>query len=241
MLTSMKCLASALVFAVVSPVTAQLAPTGEHYAGRPSDTGYGGGFVDATGTIAATIPLEFPPARGGMSIPLQIGYGARGVGAAGLGWDLPLSYIKYDSTFARRRPALSPGALPTPRRRAYLALLGQRAELVADGSIWVARSGTLELAARESAGTWLVYDGRGATYTFSRPPALGSTGLWLLKSVSSPGDANIELTYQITTLPLDGGAGIAIDLVRIDYNSHPAAGARRRCRSASEPAASTTT
>src|SRR5438874_7007465 len=30
---------------------AQLAPTGQHYAGRPTDTGYGRGFVAATGTF----------------------------------------------------------------------------------------------------------------------------------------------------------------------------------------------
>ena len=35
---------------------AQLAPTGSHYAGRPSDTGYGGTVTNATGTFAAAIP-----------------------------------------------------------------------------------------------------------------------------------------------------------------------------------------
>src|SRR5712692_4834016 len=110
-----------LVGAIAPPVFAQLAPTGAHYAGRPSDTGHGGTFVNATGTFAAAIPLELPPARGGLPIPLQIRYGARGVGAAGLGWDLPLSYIQRDRTFAHRRPASSPGALPVPRERAYLS------------------------------------------------------------------------------------------------------------------------
>lgn len=108
-----------LICAVAPQVFAQLAPTGEHYAGRASDTGYGGTVVNATGTFATAIPLELPPARGDLPIPLQITYGARGVGAAGLGWDLPLSYIRHDRTFAYRRPASSPGALPTPRERAY--------------------------------------------------------------------------------------------------------------------------
>jgi hypothetical protein len=92
---------------------AQLAPTGEHYAGRASDTGYGGTVANATGTFATAIPLELPPARGGLSIPLQITYGARGVGAAGLGWDIPLSYIQHDRTFAHRRPESTPGPCPT--------------------------------------------------------------------------------------------------------------------------------
>ncbi len=224
MTTAMKCLASALVFASVQHATAQLAPTGEHYAGRPSDTGYGGTVVNATATIGATIPLEFSPERGGLPVPLQIAYGTRGVGAAGLGWDLPLSFIQHNRTFAHRRPSSNAGELPAPRGRASLSLFGQSADLVANGNGWVARSGTLELTARESAGTWTVYDGKGSTYTFQRPPGLDSTGLFLLKSVSMPGLAAIDLTYQITTWPLDGGIGTAIDLIRIDYNAHPVAG-----------------
>jgi hypothetical protein len=97
-------------------------------------------------------------------------------------------------------------------------------ELIADGGTWVARSGTLELLVRENAGSWLAYDGKGATYTFVRPSDLGNAGIWLLKSVSLPGDINLQLTYQVTTWPLDSGTGNAIDLIRIDYNTHPTAG-----------------
>ena len=218
---SVACLVLALAVAAVQQASAQLAPIGEHYAGRPSDTGYGGSVVNATGAIAASVPLEFPPARGGSSIPLQVVHRGSGVGAAGLGWDLPLSYIQRSTTFAYRRPAMSPGVLPEPRERAYLSLFGQSIELVADGSVWIARSGTLELTAIESAGSWLVYDGRSTTYAFQRPSALGSMGLWLLASISKPGNAKIELSYQITEWGLDGGPGTSIDLVRIDYNHHP--------------------
>ena len=217
------CLALGLLCVSMVPreTAAQLAPTGEHYAGRPSDTGYGGTIVNATGTFAAAIPLDLPPARGGLPIPLQITYGGRGVGAAGLGWDLPLSYIQQDRTLAHRRPALNPGALPQGRERTYLSLFGQTMELVLDGGVWVARSGTLELTVREIAGSWLAYDGKGRMYAFIRPANLGSTGLWLLKSVSVAGESSIELTYHITTWPLDGGVGTAIDLVRLTYNTDP--------------------
>jgi hypothetical protein len=211
-----------LLFALIDggaqQVFAQLAPTGQHYAGRAADTGYGGTVANATGAFATGIPLEFPPARGGLPIPVQITYGARGIGAAGLGWDVPLSYIQHDGTFAHRRPASSAGALPTPRERAYLSLLGQSLELVRNGSDWVARSGTLEITARESASSWLAYDGQGRTYRFTRPTGLGSTSLWLLESVSVAGGASIELTYEIGTTRLDGGLGITIDLRRIHYN-----------------------
>jgi hypothetical protein len=161
--TSIAWLLFTFIVAFSPQVLAQLAPTGEHYAGRASDTGYGGTVVNATGTFASAIPLELPPARGDLPILLQITYGARSVGAAGLGWDLPLSYIQHDRTFAYRRPESSPGVLPSPRERAYLSLGGQSVELVLDGSSWVARSGTLEFTARESAGSWLAYDGQGRT------------------------------------------------------------------------------
>src|SRR3954468_15066007 len=82
---------------------AQLAPTGAHYAGRPSDTGFAGA-VNVSGGYGASVPLDLPPARGGMPIPIQLSYQERGVGAAGLGWDVPLSYIRRDTTIARHRP-----------------------------------------------------------------------------------------------------------------------------------------
>ncbi len=210
--------------AIAPQVFAQLAPSGEHYAGRASDTGYGGTFVGAAGSFAASIPLELPAPRGGLPLPLQITYGGRGIGAAGLGWELPLAYITNERSFAHRRPASAPGALPVPRERAYLALAGQSVELVREGSGWIARSGTLELVVRESAGNWVAYDGNGRTYRFVRPASFGSTGPWLLKTVSAAGGASVELFYQITTWPLDGGVGTAIDLVRIAYNTHPTTG-----------------
>ena len=225
MLKNAKWLLAAVGGIMIPQVFAQLAPSGEHYAGRPSDTGYGGTFANATGTFATAVSLELPPARGGLPIPLQIAYGGGGVGAAGLGWDVPLSYIQRDQTMAHRRPASAPGALPEPRDRAYVSLLGQSVELISQGGDWVARSGTLELTVRESGGAWLAYDGNGRTYTFTRPANLGATGLWLLDSITGAGGASVSLTYQISTPAIDGGSGIAIDLLGISYNSNPAQGA----------------
>jgi RHS repeat-associated protein len=206
------------------PAFAQLAPSGEHYAGRPSDTGYGGTFVNATGSFAASIPLDLPAARGALPIPLQIVYGGEGVGAAGLGWDLPLSYIQQGGTLAHRRPPTNPGELPGLRNRTYISLLGQRAELLQDGNVWIARYGTLELSVIESAGSWLAYDGKGRTYTFAPATELDNRSLWLLRSISGPGEANVQLTYRIITYSLDGGVGYEIDLINIDYNTSTNAG-----------------
>src|SRR5687767_14850323 len=81
------------------PAAAQLAPTGGHYASQPSDTGFAGA-VNSSGGYGASIPLDLPGARGGLPVPVSIVYGGRGVGAAGLGWDVPLSYVIRDHTIA---------------------------------------------------------------------------------------------------------------------------------------------
>src|SRR5512133_676121 len=92
-----------VVSMVPREIAAQLAPIGGHYAGRASDTGHEPGTVSASGGVATSVPLDLPAARGGVPVPLQIAYGARGVGAAGLGWDVPLSYVRRDTSFARSR------------------------------------------------------------------------------------------------------------------------------------------
>lgn len=86
---------------------AQLAPTGSHYAGRVSDTGHQS--VTATGGFPASVALDFPAARGGIGIPVSLTHGRRGFGAGGLGWDVPLSFVRRDDTVSRRRPARLPG------------------------------------------------------------------------------------------------------------------------------------
>jgi hypothetical protein len=68
-----------------------------------------------------------------LPLPLQIAYGGRGVGAAGLGWDVPFSYLQHRRTFAHRRPAYGASVLPQPRQRTFIALLGQELELVRRG------------------------------------------------------------------------------------------------------------
>ena len=46
--------------AVPSLGNAQQAPTGSHYGGRPSDTGYAASLVSAGGLISTSIPLDLP-------------------------------------------------------------------------------------------------------------------------------------------------------------------------------------
>src|SRR5262249_24895506 len=133
----------ALLVTLIAPRfgLAQEAPTGSHYGGRASDTGFGGSLVNATGGYSTSIPLALPAERAGLPVPFQISYGTHGVGAAGLGWDIPFSYIRRDRTFAHRRPFYVGYNLPRPRERVFLSLLGAGGDLVRQGDTWVLRTG----------------------------------------------------------------------------------------------------
>jgi hypothetical protein len=210
------------------PSAAQLAPTGAHYAGRPSDTGHSG--PNDQGGYPASVPLDLPSSRGGLPVPLQIVSGARGFGAAGVGWDIPLSYVLVDNSLAHRRPAMVPGATVSDRERVSISLLGRNVEMLPQGDGWIGRNAT-DVSMREDAGTWIVVDGSGITYTFTQDPLLQGTGgwfensggLWLLQSIHGRAGAAVTLSYQTGTayLPDAQNEVITVDLSRIDYNPDP--------------------
>ncbi|RKH32678.1 hypothetical protein D7Y13_30145 [Corallococcus praedator] len=208
---------------------AQLAPTGGHYAARASDTGTSLGSVNASGGYSASIPLDLPGSRGGLPVPVSIGSGGRGVGAVGLGWDIPLSYIRRDLTFAHRKPRVGTGA-PTGREQVTLSLQGQTLELfprqVSAGPPqvlhWGARNGAPDLLLKEVEGTWVMYDGEGWTWTFTQPNLLFGAGLWLLTSITGPDNTAVQLLYDVSGVATPGaGVGYTIDLRQVLYNKHP--------------------
>jgi hypothetical protein len=216
---SLSCIALATTLAP-KPAAAQLAPLGGHYAGRPSDTGFMG-EVNSSGGYQASVPLDLPAARGGLPIPLQIRYGERGVGAAGAGWDVPLSYIRRDTTIARRRPVGTPEVDPQAREQVSLVLDGRRLTLVRTASGWAAQRDAPDLVIREQGnGTWVVFDGQGRTYLFTvAAPALAGLGLWHLASVTGAGGNKVALTYNVGNLSVSGAAdAVTMDLGSIQYN-----------------------
>ena len=221
------CIPAALFVALMPrPAGAQLAPTGDHYAGRPSDSGFVPGELTSSGGYATSVPLDLPAARGDVPLPLQIVYGARGVGAAGLGWDVPLSYIRSDAGFAHRRPTnIDASSAPTASARVTMSLLGQQIDLVPSGGALVARNGTLALrVVARSDGALIAYDGKGFTYTFTQAePDLYSLGIWLLRTISNATGNTVTLQYLVSTQPAGPGNGnaVQIDLQHIRYNTHP--------------------
>lgn len=214
---------------------AQLAPVaGAHYD-TASDAGFRHG-ANAAGDYAASVPLDLPAARGDLPVPLQVVYGGRRVGAAGLGWDVPLSFIARSTTTSQQRPApqafslTQPPVLTAPERL-NLNLGGASIELVRNvaNTAWTGIRGDSTIEVRSGGdGILLAYDGEGRTYTFSsRGAATGSRlvdgNLYLLTAIAGPGSANrLELNYAIGTPVLPGGGtGLSIDLASVSYNAHP--------------------
>ena len=70
-----------LAAAAPSAAVAQMAPVGgDHYAARESDTGFAGA-VNVSGGYGASVPLDLPGARGGLSVPVRVVFGGRRFGA----------------------------------------------------------------------------------------------------------------------------------------------------------------
>jgi len=220
----------ALALLVVSSrAEAQVAPTGGHYAAQPSDSGFSRVGPDAVGKYTASIPLQLPPIRGDIPIPFQIVSGGRGFGAAGVGWDIPLSYVLVDASIRHRRPADLPNATPQARIQYVVSLFGQQIDMVRKGTSetdWVARRDNTTLLLRryiEDAATgraaWKLFDGEGRVYLFRQPVGLGGTGLYLLSSISKSGNS-VALDYGIGTgtLPNSQETAVTITIGKVAYN-----------------------
>ncbi len=202
---------------------AQLAPTGSHYAARSSDTGFTG--ADGAGGYSTSIPFDFPTARGGLPIPVQAATGGARYGALGVGWDVPLSFVYVDESFAHRRP--------TSRKRVSVSLMGRTTEMVQYGGEWLGRSAT-DLKLITDGATYTLFDGNGLTYVFTKPSALNGTGgpsasdgLWLLTYIDGPGGSRLFLGYDIQTGKAnanDPADSVSINLAKVSYNRHPVDG-----------------
>ena len=191
--------------------------------------------MNSSGGYSVSVPLDLPAARGGMPVPLRIVHGGHQIGAAGLGWDVPLSYIFRDTTIAHRRPVDNPDLGPKAREQVVLMLDGKRIDLVPSNgaTAWVARTDDPQLEVRDLGGNSMaMYDGDGRIYSFSSEGAAASSplaegNLYLLKDITAPGRNNLHLEYSIgaPVLPTAGSdetaTEVSIDLVSVSYNSSP--------------------
>ncbi|MEJ7729938.1 MAG: VCBS repeat-containing protein [Polyangiaceae bacterium] len=205
-----------------TPARAQLPPTGAHYGARASDTGHAS--TTSSGGYSASLPFDLPGPRGDLPVPFGVSYSGHGVGAAGLGWDVPLSYIRRTQSLAHRRPLFGPGNAPQGFDRVTVVLEGREVSLIEVNGSWIAHQDAPQLVATYDAGskTWKMQDGVGWTWWFSEPAALSGAGMWLLDAVTSPSAGNsVDLEYEVTPQVFAGGDGVSIDLTQVSYDVHP--------------------
>jgi hypothetical protein len=210
---------------ISSTAVAQFAPlTDDHYGGRLTDTGFGG-VVTPNGGYRASIPFDLPSTRDGTPIPFELVSTGPQAGAAGAGWDIPLSFIRVDDSYVHRKTLTSEGSgALQPNEQVVLSLGGRTTQLVPTQSGWVPRSNAPMLSAQHSSPTadWTVLDGLGHTYTFRQPSGHENLGLWLLYRVDGPGGQIMQLTYGVADVLVSGGqSAVSIDLDSIDYNFSP--------------------
>jgi RHS repeat-associated protein len=235
-LTMLVCASLGLAASVPGYVSATLAPIGAHHAGRGADVGGGGGGY---GTAVA---LDFPGERGGLPIPVSVINGGPALGAAGRGWDVPLSMIRENRSMAGRRPTSNISAEPSAPLQMTLTLLGRSVTLIAQGGDWVPQESAEGLVVHRDGADWKVYDGNGNTYTFGK--RIGD--LWLLTKIEGAGNSRVDLNYCVSAHPLTGSppaaalpCGVAppagasshawsIDLESVAYNFGPSGNAKHR-------------
>jgi RHS repeat-associated protein len=190
------------------------------------DGGFGSGAVDPTGSFSAGIPLELPPARDDIPVPLAVSYGAAGVGAAGVGWDVRLSYVRRTTSYARRRPMFTAWSPPTGREEVTVVLAGHAMSFgqVAPGE-WRAKRDAPEYELIDVGDGWALTDLGGRVHLFPERSDLEGTGMWLLDSVrNADASSVVSLDYEVRSHTVDGVTGVSIDLTHLAYNRHPSAG-----------------
>src|SRR5947209_3247530 len=78
-------------------------PIGDKEAPGDNAAGAGNSTVSPRGKLRLSVPLKLPAARGGVPVPLSVSYdGGHDVGAAGLGWNVPLSYVTRSRVISGR-------------------------------------------------------------------------------------------------------------------------------------------
>lgn len=170
---------------MTSSARAQVAPSASFHPG--AGTGAAGEpGLSPTGGYSAAVPIDLPAPRGAMPIPLSVVYtGLARAGAAGAGWDVPVSYVAWQAP-ERNRPA---GEAETgePPRRLMLALDGKPQRMVMrDPFTYVPYLADAYMELRWVGGRWRLKTLDNLEYRFAPAIEVGpwrQSDLWLLTEI----------------------------------------------------------
>lgn len=174
----------AAILLVSSSASAQVTPVGGHHPTLGAGAGLNPG-ASPTGGYQASVPLDFPEARGDVPIPLSVAYtGSPRAGAAGAGFDVPISFVRRSRDLRGRKPSIQ-GDLPP--ERLFLALGAPMLMVPSDqAGEYVPFAAGTNYFLREVSGGWVARDVAGRQYFFSD---LFSEydGFWLLTEIRAAG------------------------------------------------------
>lgn len=163
------------------------------------------GTVSTTGSYSTLAPLELPVPRGDLVVPLSLVYdGSRRLGAAGVGWDIPLSYVEVSSTLSRRKPNGS----TTVAQRVLLNIDGNATLMVQTDAPDIYRPftadayGELQRVYNAGAYDWHYRAPTGLIYVFTQlgtvdPSDIWDSSRWYLTRIHDTSGNRVEVTYSV--------------------------------------------
>jgi RHS repeat-associated protein len=183
-----------------STARSQVAPIGAHH------TSVGGGAgqlspVSPTGGYNATVPISLPSPRGGLSLPFELRYTGTGkAGAAGIGWDVPLWYVRRSASKWHRKPALASDLVGEDvfPERVFLSMGDSTQRMVRgpDDGLYLPFAADEYMELREEGATFTLSTARGVDYVFNHA-GIADPSLWLLTEVRDRvGTERIVLRYN---------------------------------------------
>jgi RHS repeat-associated protein len=196
-------------------VAAEFSPVGRHQAALGKGTGFGLESVNATGGYQTAVPLELPPPRGDLPLPVSVVYhGGSQVGEAGVGWSVPIYSVRTSASLSRRKPLYATGEPPL---RVFLTMGGGPMLMHPTGEpqeyrpmvheSYLKLKGPSGEPGGPAGSSWALHDSSGRTYTFSAIPyvdagghirAFGDGTLWLLTQITdATGQNRILFTYTV--------------------------------------------
>jgi hypothetical protein len=201
------CIRNAVAVAVATSFSLTIATASE--PGDRAFTPLGGGAiglpasVGARGNIAVALPLVFPAPRGGLPLPFAVSYdGSNSVGAAGVGWDIPIPGVTRQHNLSRRKPVhrFQGQADPATADRLFVDTgTGPMLMSLTDnaGVYQTFNNGYFEL--RQLGNTAFVgQDGSGRTWVFQKLPALYDDDFFPLVRIADAGGGNrVDLVYDV--------------------------------------------
>jgi RHS repeat-associated protein len=171
-------------------------PLGGGNFGHPAEVG-------ARGNLSVSLPFLFPSPRGDLPLPFSVNYtGTNSVGAAGVGWDIPIAGVTRQQNLSRRKPIhrFQTPADPAPPLRLVVDI-GEGPMLMSPtstvGVYQTFSNGYFELKEVGSS-TFVGRDASGRVWVFQKLPALYDDDFFPLTQIADViGSNHVDLLYDV--------------------------------------------